>query len=570
MKWTCSIYYVYLVVVLWIFFEFQIWVSRGNASVAEERRAELDLPAIWICPPDTESQVVIKSCIFESAGEDEECNTLKDVPYNHVGGNFNLECASISGKVNKPLVVRYDGDRLILKVLLMSRDKKEILGNRGVVAVVGRKRLWGNQWFFAPTQSLTAAQLDRTERYEYTSPLNSEVYHDYDLLVSTKHPHEAILEVLFRADSAMYVLVKMKKKSLAFDLNGGKDGRNGSKNVSLFNKRLRNDDVAAFVETLRTGAENVLEIRRLDLSYNQIGDVGATALVDLLRPSSKVVVRELLLEGNCIAAKGVAAIAEQLQHNSKLRLLNLNGNDLGRSGGSSLIRSLKSNTTLDSLSIGSTNIDANVIIELSSHMQSSCSIRHLDISNPVRKRRESDVVFQWIGKFIRWSRSLESLCLQKMDIGDSEIDILKTYLADNKTLKSLDLSRNRINAKGASVLSRLVSNGQCALTQLDVSSNQIGDKGAMAFAVTISDDATPEKLSVAHNKIGDAGLCALARALRRNSCLRELRVWGNNFGSSSADAFKMYFDKDRRRSARIDVTVQTVDDVSRIARVSIE
>lgn len=153
--------------------------------MAEERRAELDLPAIWICPPDTESQVVIKSCIFESAGEDEECNTLKDVPYNHVGGNFNLECASISGKVNKPLVVRYDGDRLILKVLLMSRDKKEILGNRGVVAVVGRKRLWGNQWFFAPTQSLTAAQLDRTERYEYTSPLNSEVYHDYDLLVST-------------------------------------------------------------------------------------------------------------------------------------------------------------------------------------------------------------------------------------------------------------------------------------------------------------------------------------------------------------------------------------------------
>ena len=45
--------------------------------------------------------------------------------------------------------------------------------------------MFGNQWFFAKKGDFTAVLLSRTERYEYTSPVGSEVFHDYNIYTSS-------------------------------------------------------------------------------------------------------------------------------------------------------------------------------------------------------------------------------------------------------------------------------------------------------------------------------------------------------------------------------------------------
>lgn len=78
-------------------------------------------------------------------------------------------------------MVSHEGDKLLISASISGTQSKK----SGVVVVVGRRLLWGNQWFFAKADSLTAAQLERIERYEYSSPVASEVYHDYSIYTSS-------------------------------------------------------------------------------------------------------------------------------------------------------------------------------------------------------------------------------------------------------------------------------------------------------------------------------------------------------------------------------------------------
>ena len=152
-------------------------------AVSETRRDEMDLPSIWLCPPDGEVDINILYCAFESSGRIHTCDSGSEVDYAHIGGSDLIECAAVSMGVT-PFVSRFEGDRLLLRVGLKMKSGGSGGGGAGVAAVIGRNALWGNQWFVVPTRSFSAIQLARTERYEFTSPFNSEVYHDYDIFVS--------------------------------------------------------------------------------------------------------------------------------------------------------------------------------------------------------------------------------------------------------------------------------------------------------------------------------------------------------------------------------------------------
>jgi len=206
-QWRCA-KYVYFVFIVILLIEVQIWLTQGQASVSEERRTELDLPSIWICPRTMDFDVSLKRCEFEQRGDVKTCSTMGRVKYEYVGGKLGVKCALVTNVDGSAMVVRtsfrlsffhtpihthtYIGseyDKLLLEIELNSRspssefvDKED--GGGGVVVVIGRDKLLGNQWFFAKKGDFTAVLLSRTERYEYTSPVGSEVYHDYNIYTS--------------------------------------------------------------------------------------------------------------------------------------------------------------------------------------------------------------------------------------------------------------------------------------------------------------------------------------------------------------------------------------------------
>eukprot|EP00938_MAST-03A_sp_MAST-3A-sp1_P004852 g4852.t1 len=187
-KWWGS-KYVYFVMIVLLLIEIQIWLTQGQASVSEQRRLELDLPSIWICPRNEDVVPAIKRCEFESVshGGVHPCSTMERVKFANV---FGLNCAVVSNVDGSPMKVRSEKDALLLEIELIpiSSEADIETGNEedgGVVVVIGRDEMFGNQWFFAKKGDFTAVLLSRTERYEYTSPVGSEVFHDYNIYTSS-------------------------------------------------------------------------------------------------------------------------------------------------------------------------------------------------------------------------------------------------------------------------------------------------------------------------------------------------------------------------------------------------
>ena len=65
---------------------------------------------------------------------------------------------------------------------------------------------------------------------------------------------------------------------------------------------------------------------------------------------------------------------------------------------------------------------------------------------------------------------------------------------------------------------------------------RIGDTGCQAFAASLRENSTLQKLLLSFNQIGDSGAQSLAVAVRSNTVLKELYMSGNKFGIKGAES----------------------------------
>jgi len=96
-------------------------------------------------------------------------------------------------------------------------------------------------------------------------------------------------------------------------------------------------------------------LTRLDLAWNDIGDVGAAALAAALATGPSL--RWLDLAGNGITEAGAGALAAALRGNTVLLHLDLRYNPLGRPGLDTLTAGVEFNTALQVLRVGDDDDD---------------------------------------------------------------------------------------------------------------------------------------------------------------------------------------------------------------------
>merc|ERR1712150_132605 len=85
----------------------------------------------------------------------------------------------------------------------------------------------------------------------------------------------------------------------------------------------------------------------LYLSHNKIGDIGVTAISNVLKTNT--VLAELRLFNNHIGVAGANALAGMLKLNTSLTSLNINANPIGEEGCIKFAEALKENTPLKKL-----------------------------------------------------------------------------------------------------------------------------------------------------------------------------------------------------------------------------
>lgn len=234
--------------------------------------------------------------------------------------------------------------------------------------------------------------------------------------------------------------------------------------------KLDDKDVIQIAATLK---KNTF-IKRLNLSYNNIGDEGAAVL------ASVSTLEELDfhngLSGYDDYANHIGDVGAKALANSQLKKLNLIGNSIGDKG----IAFLSNNSTIVELIVD-----------------------------------DCEITLEGIKEFFRTNATVKKLSLRANNIGDDGLSTISL----NRTIEELDLSLCNISHVGAEYIAN-----NSSLIRLQLSENDIQDSGATLLA-------RHPKL-----KFLDLGGCNIgiegALALSENQIFLRLNLYGNSLSST--------------------------------------
>jgi Ran GTPase-activating protein (RanGAP) involved in mRNA processing and transport len=225
-------------------------------------------------------------------------------------------------------------------------------------------------------------------------------------------------------------------------------------------------------------------IEDIDLRFNELTDVGAQALGDLIRKAPRLL--GLNLQGNKIKADGAQYLTDALKECTGLQYLNFNGNKIKTNGAMILTELLFSHEKLLQLNLGNNKIDHDGVIGILSVLNcSNYTLEELNLDNPVYKTICQSVAIHF-GKMFQNNVALQKLSIRKHQLRCDGIYTITEKLLENNTLKVLDLNANEISFKGCEALSKYLRHPDCSLEALHIANNQCSDYGAKAIAQAIA------------------------------------------------------------------------------------
>ena len=265
------------------------------------------------------------------------------------------------------------------------------------------------------------------------------------------------------------------------------------------------------------GLKSCINLKKLDLSINDISCYGAAVIADLLQSSRSL--RELDLSHNSIGSGGIAILAKAARHNNQLQILNLAYNYWHYRR----IRSHKIDcwTKHNSFSLLTSDMDYETAYFI--------NLQTLDMScNPLSSR-----VLE-LANELMYCISLQSLHLSENHLTSDDVIILCEGLKYCTSLRDLNLSSNKIGSEGTSALAGALI---CSsIESLDISMNSIGSSGAVGLADKSSYFYSLNSLDISSNSITSDYIPAIAEGLKQCKLLEYLNVSGNDISSTAVTA----------------------------------
>ena len=290
----------------------------------------------------------------------------------------------------------------------------------------------------------------------------------------------------------------------------------------------------------------ILEI--LDVSANHINDCGAIAVAENIQHCTKL--EKLNMSFNHIGDSGAIAITESLKHLTTMREFNLSYNQIGDEGAITITRvlkdrkdfklflqinkitkecvstvtSLKPDVVIDIYNISLDNVTYIDILTINSDDSLYTNIKSLHCRTDGAK-----------ALFLKHCTNLQTLHLHSNDIGNHGAKALADCLKHHTNLQTLNLLCNNIGSDGAKALADCLKH-HTNLQTLDLYSNNIGSDGAKALADCLKHHTNLQTLDLHSNNIGSDGAKALADCLKHHTNLKTLDLYSNKIDSDCAKA----------------------------------
>ena len=337
---------------------------------------------------------------------------------------------------------------------------------------------------------------------------------------------------------------------------------------------------------------NANRIARLNLSKNNLGDIGAEMLIDSIKYSyslislniscngitykgGEAVFKKLInqqslldfnistLEGsnknrNRLTSSGIKDIISYLKNNFLIEFLNISGNSLKNEGFILLCKGLSENQSLNTLKISLNEIEEKGIIQGFKYIKSSISkLSILDIS----KNKIMDEGLICLTNQLKFLPNLYSLNLSFCGFEFKGFEHLMKNLQYNRKLEILNVSGNRLRSKNFDSLKpyfsfigiRSLNMSKCYLCdestfelgfcieqsftikKLNISDNEISDDGIRSFSNLFYKNLIIEYFDCSSNFITDSGVKDLIKSLEVNTSLKSINLFDNQLHNETAN-----------------------------------
>ena len=268
------------------------------------------------------------------------------------------------------------------------------------------------------------------------------------------------------------------------------------------------------------------QLRHIDLSGNNIRDVGACSVASLLLVHTQM--DSLILACNDIGPSGGETLFRAIANNSTVRHLELgsssgiNRNHIGPRCGPAIQALLQSNSCLQVLGLSGNGLGAGPMTHIHDGLRQNTSLRTLDLSS---NNLGNDGCALLVEAFE--SCGLSYVNLSRNKIGNAGAAVLAAALQGDLLLQRLNLSENAVTGRGAVLLAdALLVN--TTLEVMDLGNNAIGKAGGVAIGSCLHKNWALNSLNLSHCEIGSEGASAVFMGLRHNSTLNSLNVSHNS------------------------------------------
>ena len=266
-------------------------------------------------------------------------------------------------------------------------------------------------------------------------------------------------------------------------------------------------------------------IKSIDLSFNDITDIGAESIARYLSQSKHIQV--LFLSGNSISSKGFQYIANSLRINQSLIELDLTGNAGRNKGIIALAEALDNNNYMKSITLSGCKIQNDGIQRLCKTL----GINHNIISINVSSNNIGDNGANEISKAMSINKMIESLNISFNNITHIGMRYLGNSLINYKSLKKLGLDNNKLRDKGSIHFSKIYLTMD--LKDLNIGFNEIGVDGVIPLLQAIASHMTLNVLSLSGNNIDYNAATILSSLLSSNKTLHTLQLYHTGLSEAS-------------------------------------
>lgn len=253
-------------------------------------------------------------------------------------------------------------------------------------------------------------------------------------------------------------------------------------------------------------------VKKLNLSNNVIGDVGACCLADLL--TANTTVTDVILRRNSIGNRGAQKLGNVLRSNTSIKVLDLGDNMLDNEGVEAYSDMLRVNHTVRHIYVDKTRVSE----DKSETITIACDFNRECAYVKVCTYRLQD----WDESFVDVNLG-EGTCDPALD--DISILTITKALRGKTFVRYLDLSGGVYGVEGCKCIGDLIADEKCAIEKLNLSKNvHVTDEAFCHIARGIAANKSIRVLQIVDTSVTVEGLGPMIPTFKTNNTLQRI-IW---------------------------------------------